>query len=42
VVERPLDTIRTAVNVEGDFVGALVTQRYFDRNDRVTTRTQAQ
>ena len=32
VVERPLDTIRTAVNVEGDMVGALVTQRYFERN----------
>jgi Na+/H+-dicarboxylate symporter len=29
VVERPLDTIRTAVNVEGDLVGALVTQRFF-------------
>lgn len=29
VVERPLDTIRTAVNVEGDIVGALVTQRFF-------------
>ena len=28
VVERPLDTIRTAVNVEGDIVGALVTQRF--------------
>jgi len=27
VVERPLDTIRTAVNVEGDLVGALVTDR---------------
>lgn len=31
VVERPLDTIRTAVNVEGDLIGALVTQRYFER-----------
>lgn len=28
VVERPLDTFRTAVNVEGDIVGALVVQRY--------------
>lgn len=27
VVERPLDTFRTAVNVEGDMVGALVVQR---------------
>jgi Na+/H+-dicarboxylate symporter len=32
VVERPLDTIRTAVNVEGDMIGALVTQRFFERN----------
>ena len=32
VVERPLDTIRTAVNVEGDMIGALVTQRYFERS----------
>jgi Na+/H+-dicarboxylate symporter len=32
VVERPLDTIRTAVNVEGDMIGALVTQRYFARS----------
>jgi Na+/H+-dicarboxylate symporter len=31
VVERPLDTIRTAVNVEGDLIGALVTQRFFER-----------
>ena len=30
VVERPLDTIRTAINVEGDMIGALVTQRYFE------------
>ena len=32
VVERPLDTIRTAVNVEGDLIGAMVTQRYFERS----------
>jgi Na+/H+-dicarboxylate symporter len=32
VVERPLDTIRTAVNVEGDLIGSLVTQRYFSRS----------
>jgi len=38
VVERPLDTIRTAVNVEGDMIGALVTQRFFDRsNNRKST-----
>ncbi len=28
VIERPLDTIRTAVNVEGDIVGALVVDHY--------------
>ncbi len=28
VIERPLDTIRTAVNVEGDLVGSLVVERY--------------
>lgn len=28
LIERPLDTIRTAVNVEGDLVGALVVQRW--------------
>ena len=32
VVERPLDTIRTAVNVEGDLIGAVVTQRFFERS----------
>ena len=32
VVERPLDTIRTAVNVEGDLIGAMVTQRFFARS----------
>ena len=32
VVERPLDTIRTAVNVEGDLIGALVTQRFFSKS----------
>ncbi len=34
VVERPLDTIRTAVNVEGDMIGALVTQRFLDGNSK--------
>ncbi|MFL2503551.1 MAG: hypothetical protein ACJ0Q2_00430 [Candidatus Azotimanducaceae bacterium] len=29
MVERPLDTIRTSLNVEGDIVGALVVNRYF-------------
>ena len=31
VIERPLDTFRTAVNVEGDMIGALVTQRRLDK-----------
>lgn len=31
VVERPLDTIRTAVNVEGDLIGSLVAQRFFSK-----------
>jgi Na+/H+-dicarboxylate symporter len=31
VIERPLDTFRTAVNVEGDMIGALVTQRHLER-----------
>lgn len=28
IIERPLDTIRTAVNVEGDLIGAIVVQNY--------------
>lgn len=31
VIERPLDTFRTAVNVEGDMVGALVVQNYLNK-----------
>lgn len=31
VIERPLDTFRTAVNVEGDMIGALITQRRLER-----------
>lgn len=33
VIERPLDTFRTAVNVEGDIIGAVVTQRYLDKRE---------
>jgi Na+/H+-dicarboxylate symporter len=33
VVERPLDTIRTAVNVEGDMIGALVTQNFLNKSN---------
>ncbi len=28
VIERPLDTIRTAVNVEGDIIGTLIVEKY--------------
>ncbi len=31
LIERPLDTFRTAVNVQGDMVGALVVQRFIGR-----------
>jgi Na+/H+-dicarboxylate symporter len=31
LIERPLDTIRTAVNVEGDLVGCLVAKRRAER-----------
>lgn len=33
VIERPLDAVRTAINVEGDLVGATVVQRYMDSRD---------
>ena len=43
VVERPLDTIHTAVNIEGDIVGPLVTERFFDGGDaNAATRNQVQ
>ena len=32
VVERPLDTFRTAVNVEGDIIGALVVQKTMNKH----------
>ena len=28
LIERPLDTFRTAVNVEGDLIGSVVCQRW--------------
>ena len=31
VIDKPLDTFRTAVNVEGDIVGALVTQNHINK-----------
>lgn len=33
VIEKPLDTFRTAVNVEGDIVGALIVQRSMDKRN---------
>lgn len=32
VIDKPLDTFRTAVNVEGDIIGALVTQNYLNKS----------
>jgi Na+/H+-dicarboxylate symporter len=34
IVEKPLDTIRTAVNVEGNLIGALITQRIIDNKNK--------
>lgn len=34
LVERPLDTFRTAVNVQGDMVGALVVQRWMSQQKK--------
>jgi Na+/H+-dicarboxylate symporter len=34
VIDKPLDTFRTAVNVEGDIIGALVTQNYLNKNGK--------
>jgi Na+/H+-dicarboxylate symporter len=31
VIERPLDTLRTAINVEGDLYGAMVVDHYTRR-----------
>lgn len=33
VIDKPLDTFRTAVNVEGDIIGALVTQRSINKKE---------
>lgn len=40
LVERPLDTIRTAVNVEGDLVGALTVERLLSRTGEMTSAPQ--
>lgn len=34
VIERPLDTFRTTVNVQGDLIGTLVVQHYLNRRDK--------
>lgn len=36
VIDKPLDTFRTAVNVEGDIIGAIVTQNYLDKKEKIT------
>ena len=36
VIDKPLDTFRTAVNVQGDIVGAVVTQNFVNRKSRNT------
>ena len=41
IVERPLDMIRTACNVEGDLVGATVIDRIVNRNSETSTASQA-
>lgn len=37
VIERPLDTVRTSVNVEGDLVGTLVVQHYLEGRNQGST-----
>ena len=34
IIERPLDTFRTTVNVQGDLIGTLVVQHYLNRRDQ--------
>jgi Na+/H+-dicarboxylate symporter len=34
IIERPLDTFRTTVNVQGDLIGTLVVQHYLNRRDK--------
>jgi len=33
-IDRPLDTIRTALNVEGDAIGAIIINRFAQRTER--------
>ena len=34
IIERPLDTFRTTVNVQGDLIGTLVVQHFLNRRDQ--------
>lgn len=34
VIDKPLDTFRTAVNVEGDIIGAIVTQNFLNKKEQ--------
>ncbi|MGF1735928.1 dicarboxylate/amino acid:cation symporter [Photobacterium satsumensis] len=42
IIERPLDTFRTAVNVEGDLIAALVVDKWQHRSAGVPTPTVAE
>jgi Na+/H+-dicarboxylate symporter len=35
VIDKPLDTFRTAVNVQGDMIGAIVTQKYLNAKNTI-------
>ena len=39
IIERPLDTFRTTVNVQGDLIGTLVVQHYLNRRDQQAPRS---
>ena len=39
IIERPLDTFRTTVNVQGDLIGTLVVQHYLNRRDQRAPRS---
>ena len=39
IIERPLDTFRTTVNVQGDLIGTLVVQHYLNRRDQRATQS---
>ena len=39
IIERPLDTFRTTVNVQGDLIGTLVVQHYLNRRDQQASRS---